>query len=141
MSRPVFLACLLALGTARCGGPATPTASPETATAGDRIEWQGILGCADCDGIQVDLLLEQANGERRYTLVENYISGSHSQRFVERGEWQRSAGLLRLRGDTASVRVYALLSDGRLLASDSHGRPLPGGSDEALLPVAFSSGD
>lgn len=142
MSRSIVPACLLSLCIAGCGGQAPQSASPAvTAAAGDRIEWQGIVDCADCDGIQADLVLEQANGKRRYTLVENYIAGSSSQRFVEHGDWQRSAGLLRLHGDNASVRVYALLPDGRLQARDSHGEPLPNATDEALLPVAFSSGN
>lgn len=139
MSRAIVQACLLSLCIASCGDRAPPSAI--TAAAGDRIQWQGIVACADCDGIQVDLVLERANGERRYTLTENYIAGSNSKRFVERGDWERSAGLLRLHGDTASVRVYALLPDGRLQACDSHGEPLPTTTDEALLPVAVSSGN
>lgn len=142
MSRPIAPACLLALGIASCGGQAPQSSSPAVRdAAGDRIEWQGVVACADCDAIQADLVLEQANGKRRYTLTETYIAGTDSQRFVERGDWQRSAGLLRLHGDAASVRLYALLPDGRLQACDSHGEPLAGATDEALLPVALSRGN
>lgn len=141
MSRPIVQACLLALCVAGCGDQSPQAPDPVGMATGDRIEWQGIVACADCDGIQVDLVLQQAHGKRRYTLTENYIDGSSSQRFVEQGDWQRSAGLLRLRGDTASVRVYALLPDGRLQACDNHGDPLPNAADEALLPVASSSGN
>ncbi|WP_159017010.1 copper resistance protein NlpE N-terminal domain-containing protein [Cognatiluteimonas profundi] len=139
MSRPIVQACLLALCIASCGDQAPRPAV--TAAAGDRIAWQGIVACADCDGIQVDLVLEQANGKRRYALTENYIAGSNSERFVEHGDWERSAGLLRLHGDTASVRVYALLPGGRLQACGSHGEPLPNATDETLFPVAVSSGN
>ncbi len=139
MSRAIVLACLPALCNASCGGQPPQSASASLTTAGgDRIEWQGMAACADCDGIQADLVLEQAEGKRRYTLTEDYITGSDSQRFVERGRWQRSAGLLRLRGDSASLRVYAMLPDGRLQACDGHGDPLPNAADGALVPVAFS---
>jgi hypothetical protein len=142
MSRRKVAACLLALGVASCGGQAPqPASAPDPAAAGDRIEWQGIVACADCDAIQVVLVLAQDRGKRRYTLTENYIAGSHGERFVERGEWQRSAGLLRLHGDAPSARVYALLPDGSLQARDSRGQPLANASDELLLPVAFSSDD
>lgn len=134
------LACLLLAGASGCGDRSHPVPAAASAGSGDQIEWQGVSGCADCDRIQTDLVLEQATGAQRYTLVETYALGDGSTRFVERGHWQRRGALLELHGDGASLRTYALLDDGRLQLRDRHGDPLPRALGDALIPVAIADG-
>jgi hypothetical protein len=124
---------LLASDLAGCSRPATAP----TSTEGAAIEWQGVMPCVDCTAIQVDLVLRNENGRRRYELTEVYLDAGGGSRFVEPGDWQRSRALLRLRGDGGSLRVFALLPDGRLESRDRHGRRSAAGT-RSLLPVAIS---
>ena len=143
MSRLILCACLACACTTAChdaSPPAAPSATSATpAEPGDQIEWQGVRACADCNGIQTDLVLERGGDARRYTLTETFVTGRGSTQFVERGGWRQDSDLLRLKGDGASLRVYALLPDGRLQARDSHGNRLPAATSQELLPVGYST--
>ena len=103
-----------------------------------RIEWQGLLPCVDCDGIQTQLSLLR-NGElRSYTLTETYLAEDGDTRFVDGGHWQRDGDLLRLRSDAGAVHVYAVLADGRLQPRDARGRAFSPRDDDFLEPVTAS---
>ena len=143
MSRLILCACLACVCATACRDPSPPAAasSARPAEPGDQIEWQGVRACADCNGIQTDLVLERGGDARHYTLTETYVSGHGSAQFVERGGWQQDSDLLRLKGDGASLRVYALLPDGRLQARDSHGERLHAVTGQELLPVGYSTHD
>jgi len=131
----------LAIATvAGCHGHA-PAQAPATATQArldvdGEIQWRGAWSCADCDGIDAQLVLRRVGDRNSYSLAETYRVAAQGARFMETGSWQRQGALLRLRGDGASARVYELLADGRLQARDAHGAPLPGESGEILLPVS-----
>jgi len=133
-------ACLLLAGGAGCQRPAPADVLPVEATAApDRdgqIQWRGMGGCADCDGIDSQLTLRRAAGRNDYTLVETYYSGRRGIRFAEQGRWQQSDNLVRLTGERGSTRVYALLPDGRLQARGTHGAVLPASDAAALVPVS-----
>jgi copper homeostasis protein (lipoprotein) len=143
MSRLILCACLLCVCATACreAAPPTATSSATPAEPGEQIEWQGVRTCADCNGIQTDLVLERGDDAQRYTLTETYVSGRGSAQFVERGGWRQDSQLLRLQGDGASLRVFALLPDGRLQARDSHGNRLPAAASQDLLPVGYSSSE
>jgi copper homeostasis protein (lipoprotein) len=142
MSRLILCACLACMSATACRD-ATPPTAPSAAPSGpgDQIEWQGLRACADCNGIQTDLVLERGGDKQRYTLTETYVTERGSTQFVERGRWQQDSHLLRLLGDGASRHVYALLPDGRLQARDSHGLRLAAATSQELLPVGYATSE
>ena len=103
------------------------------------LQWRGLLGCVDCDGIQTLLSLHQGGTGREFHLTEIYIAHDQGARFDDQGHWQRQADLLRLKGDNGSLRVYALLPDGRLQPRDGHGAVLSAASDDTLQLVTPSA--
>lgn len=105
---------------AACARAPTPPQVTPQLPPGGRIEWRGTLACADCDGIDTRLVLEQHANSRRYVLTETFLAPEGSARFVERGQWRAEPALIRLQGD--NPRVYAVLEDFRLVPGDSRGR-------------------
>lgn len=130
--------CLLVLAVAGCG-EAPPAALPRTddPRATDPYEtlaWQGLLACADCDGIDTRLVLDRDGMQARYLLLETFLAGAEGDRFSEQGQWRREGRLLRLQADVGGVRVYALEPDGRLSLRDADGAEPPGAA-RLLDPV------
>ncbi len=95
-----------------------------------------MLGCADCDGIQTQLLLQNgvATGSE-FHLTEIYLAHGQDARFDDHGHWRRQADLLQLQGDSGSLRVYAVLPDGRLQPRDGHGMALSPETGDTLQLV------
>lgn len=118
--------------------PASPSRNAPSAGT-SAMEFRGERPCADCDGIQAWLRLEQEGGARRYRLIERYRSGARERRFEDEGDWQADGDVLRLRSRGGGERVYAQRPDGSLQARDAHARPLPEAADEVMLPVTFDS--
>jgi len=120
------------------GQPAQPpaTAAQARLDVDGEIQWRGAWPCADCDGIDAQLVLRRAGERNTYSLAETYRVSDQGARFMDTGTWQRNGALLRLRGDAGSTRVYALLADGRLEARDAHGAPLTGALAAPMLPVS-----
>ena len=124
------------------GRDAAGNRSPAAAQldADGRIEWQALLACADCEGIETALVLNRSGDQRDYTLTETFLADDGEDRFVEQGVWLREAELIHLRSAGNGLRVFALLPDGRLEPRDHRGRrfaPRPG---DALMPVSAASG-
>lgn len=105
-----------------------------------RIEWQAVLACADCDGIETALVLNRAGDQHDYSLTETFLAADGGDRFVEQGQWQRDADLIRLHTANEGLRVFALLPDGRLEPRDRRGRRFAPRDGDALVPVAMSNG-
>jgi copper homeostasis protein (lipoprotein) len=109
---PLLLAALL--GLAACRGEPAP--APEAGTpppgkvaapaAGEHFEmsWQGVLPCADCDGIQTRLLLRADADGQRYELEETYLGEDTGNRFEQQGRWVQET----LRMGAQSGVVYRL---------------------------------
>lgn len=126
---------LLLLALTGCDSGVAPVA-PDAARLDDgQIEWQGMLACADCDGIRTQLVLSRDGGSRHYTLTETYLADDGDARFVDAGDWQRERDLLRLRNAAGDIHVYAVLPDGRLQPRDARGRPFRPREDDFLAPV------
>lgn len=121
------------LGCDRAAAPDAPTTMP--LPGGVQVAWQGVLACADCDGIRTRLVLARSGDQRRYTLTETYLAQDGDIRFVEEGGWTRERDLLRLQGAAGGIHVYALMSDGWLQPRDGRGRAFSPRENDFLLPV------
>lgn len=129
----LLAACCL---PAACDVARQPASAPLPLDSGDgRIEWRGTLPCADCDAIEVQLMLERAGDARRYELVETYIAEDGAARFVESGEWRQRDDLVDLTGEAGVARRYAVLPDGRLQPRDARGRAFARREGDVLVPM------
>lgn len=145
-SAAIALAALLALaGCSRTddsqgGSPAAPTPSapsgeaPVTGATVLDSTWQGVLPCADCDGIQTRLRLVADDQGRRYELQETYLARDGGELFETQGAWIEEAAVIdaqatvvyRLDTDGAS-RWFSLQPDGALEMLDGPQRPTADG--------------
>jgi copper homeostasis protein (lipoprotein) len=120
---------------AACDVGRRPASSTLPLDQGDgRIEWHGTLPCADCDAIEVQLMLERAGDARRYELVETYIAEEGAARFTESGEWRQRDDLIELTGEAGVARRYAVLPDGRLQPRE-RGRAFARRDGDVLVPT------
>ncbi len=115
------------------GGNRAPTApsaqAGESSDAAMDATWQGVLPCADCDGIQTRLRLVADDQGRRFELQESYLSGDGAELFEGQGEWAEensvidgeSSVVYRLDINGAS-RWYSLKPDGALEMLDADKR-------------------
>lgn len=132
----------LVLPLSACQRPQSGAGAPQPVApleqVNGRIEWQGLLPCADCDGIQTSLVLERAGNARRFSLTEIYL-GEDGARFVESGQWRSGQGLLDLQADGGARRVYGLLPDGRLQPRDTRGGRYADREGDFLVPVTVGN--
>lgn len=139
MSCRRFASCLLLAACclpAACDVARQPASGALPLDGGDgRIEWHGALPCADCDAIEVQLMLERAGDARRYELVETYIAEEGAARFTESGEWRQRDDLIELTGEAGVARRYAVLPDGRLQPRDARGRAFARREGDVLVPT------
>jgi hypothetical protein len=98
--------------------PAAPSGEPMDAS------WQGVLPCADCDGIQTRLHLVADGDVRRFELEETYLAAEGGERFEASGEWSEHSAML----DAQPTAVYRLDIDG----AGRWFRVLPDGALEQL---------
>jgi uncharacterized lipoprotein NlpE involved in copper resistance len=133
-----LLQSCLWLTLAACGAHQQSASDARFSKEAD-LQWRGLLGCADCDGIQTRLLLHHGATGREFQLTEIYLAHGQGARFDDHGHWQRQADLLQLQGDSGSLRVYALLKDGGLQPRDGHGAVLSPETDETLQLVKPSN--
>ncbi len=103
------------------------------------MEFRGQRGCADCEGIEASLTLQQRGAERSYQLVEVYRAVDRERRFEDRGQWQSNGNVLRLQSTDGGQRVYLVLPDNRLQATDSRGQPLAAIADEVMTPISYAN--
>ena len=132
-------AALLALALAACGDVGTGHAprAPAGATLPGTVDdaaWQGVLACADCDGIDTRLRLSRGNGVvSQYELVEAFLDGEDAEYFREAGRWRREGRLLHLLPSQGGERLYAIDGAGNLVVVDRGGHVA--GPGRVLSPV------
>lgn len=120
-------------GTPAPPAPASGDAPSPSASSLDAT-WQGVLPCADCDGIQTRLRLVADDQGRRYELQETYLSQDGGEVFEGQGIWNEETAVLddqptvvyRLDIQGAS-RWFALQPDGALEMLDGQERPTADG--------------
>lgn len=127
-----------ACGEAPEGARHPQTLPPPFVDASAQQAWQGMLACADCEGIHTYLVLDRAAIPSRYQLQETYLAEDGGERFQEQGQWRRDGRLLRLQPDTGGERVYAIEADGLLSLRDGDGAA-PSGGPRLLAPVTGPS--
>lgn len=130
----LLLACLLA-ACDRVPGPQPDAPLPQLGQGDGRVEWRGMLPCADCSGIETVLVLERRDEARRYDLVETFLAEHGGARFAESGQWRLEGAILSLDGEGGALRNYVLLSDGRLQPSDARGRAFRRRGGDFLVPA------
>ena len=107
------------------------------ADANAELRWRGLLACADCEGIDMQLHLVRGDAPQ-YELVELFLVRGGEERFLERGRWSREGRLLRLQADDGAERVFAIEADGRLSMRDAGGA-VPAGPGRTLDPITPST--
>lgn len=136
----LLLVTVLATALAGCGDRgASPDAFPEAPTADGGLAalpedfdgaWAGVLPCADCDGIDVELELQRESGAAgRYRLVETYLGAADAVGFEVAGEWREEAcRIAEMAGHCLvlleSGQRWFRHADGSLQAVDADGRAL-----------------
>lgn len=129
---------LAACGEAPQGNPDAGSSSPPFAATSMQQAWQGLLACADCDGIDTRLVLDRSSTPARYELQETFLVDGGGEHFREQGQWRRDGRWLRLQADDGGQRVYAIEADGWLSMRDA-GRSGTAGAGRLLAPVTPDS--
>lgn len=136
----ILLAAVGLLAACDREAPPVPPAAMPLAAGDGSLGWRGVLGCADCDGIDTSLALSRMGEQRDYFLVETYLTQAGGERFVDQGIWRPQDGLIRLQSADGSQRVYAVQNDGRLQPRDGRGRRFARRDGDFLTPIAAADG-
>ncbi|MBB5015374.1 copper resistance protein NlpE N-terminal domain-containing protein [Rehaibacterium terrae] len=144
------LAILILLGACRRdegeAGPHEHAAVPAAAGAVYERRWQAVLPCADCAGIDTELLLIQQGERREYVLTESYlgVEDDGDTVFHSQGAWAVSHGfdadpqavVYTLDADDATRRrAFLRRDDDGLELLDRSGRRIDSRLDYTLRPV------
>jgi len=147
-----MLPLLTTLAVVACGEMPAPDkhgssrSLPPFARSAGQLAWEGVLACADCEGIETRLVLDReeidpilgaGNARPRYELLESFVADDGGERYREQGQWQREGRLLRLQSDAGGERVFAIEVDGTLSLRDGKGGEPPGAA-RLLAPVTAS---
>src|SRR5688572_16554313 len=113
------------------GDRGTPRLDPGV---GEELAWQGMVACADCDGIDTRLRLRRGNGVvSQYELVEAFLVDEGAEYFHEEGRWRREGRVLHLQPSGGGERRYAIDPEGNLMVIDRRGQLA--GDGHVLAPV------
>jgi len=93
--------------------------------------WRGVVPCADCEGIETSLFLNQ---DGTWVMNEHYLKGAKSATFGSWGRWARTAEKLVLTDGRGEKRYYRVKGDRlEMLARD--GSPIPSSNRYTRAPV------
>ena len=94
--------------------------------------WRGVLPCADCEGIETTLFLNQ---DGTWIMNERYLNAPKGTvAFGSRGRWARTAEKLVLTDDKGHKRYFRAKGD-KLEAQSPDGKPLSSGRRFMLEPI------
>lgn len=99
------------------------------------LAWQGVLPCADCEGIETRLSLRRDEAGEVFELQETYLGAEGGNVFTASGTWRlendddSGAAIYRL-GPEGGSQAFALQPDGSLQLLGPDGEP-------AADPLAF----
>lgn len=90
--------------------PPATTETPRNPLA-EQALYKGTLPCADCDGIEVSLVLYRDGQQQpsRYQLTERYLGNHTNLTVINRGDWEKIAN--GFRSDGRTQEVYSLSPD------------------------------
>ena len=133
-----IVAAVLGVALAGCGERNAPEradkGAPQFNGTSEELAWQGVVACADCDGIDTRLRLHRGNGVvAQYELVEAFLVGEGAEYFHEEGRWRRDGRVLRLQPSAGGERLFAIDPAGNLIVIDREGRVA--GESHVLSPV------
>ncbi|WP_428943988.1 copper resistance protein NlpE N-terminal domain-containing protein [Pantoea sp. FN060301] len=114
----VLLATMLAGMLTGCQGREAAIAA-QPAPQAIAQTFRGIIPCADCEGIEVTLLLQQGG---QYRLNERYL-GADNVAEPQHGRWTRTAEKLVLVSDKGEKRYFRPYEQG-LEMMDTQGHPI-----------------
>lgn len=126
------------LALAGCGGAgdapdaagATDAVPPPELASDDGepfdLAWQGVLPCADCEGIRTRLRLSRDDAGQAFELEETYLGADEANVFTASGTWRLEgdgqAPVYRL-GNEGGALGFALQPDGSLQLLGAGGEP------------------
>jgi uncharacterized lipoprotein NlpE involved in copper resistance len=106
-------------------GAAAPTVSDNSQNS---LDWQGTYKgttpCADCEGIETELIL---NPDLTYILKTRYLGKGDGKVFEEKGSfvWDKTGGSIMLQGSKGGPSQYKV-GENRLIQLDMEGKPITG---------------
>jgi uncharacterized lipoprotein NlpE involved in copper resistance len=104
---------------------ATPTVSDNSKNS---LDWQGtykgVTPCADCEGIETELVLNQ---DLTYVKKTKYLGKGDGNIFQETGDfdWNATGGIIDLKGLKGRPSQYKV-GENRLIQLDMQGKPIGG---------------
>lgn len=121
----------------RSGVISTPEKMPDMHTSQIALDWPGIytgtLPCADCEGIETTLTL---NDDNTFELHQIYLKGDVPLNFQEKGdfEWDKDGAAIHLKinSDVQSHYHYKV-GENKLMALDSDGNEVMGNLREHYI--------
>lgn len=97
-------------------------------------QYQGVIPCADCEGIEVTLALQQGG---RYSLQERYLTPGGAS-LNQQGNWTRTAEKLVLISDKGEKRYFRPRDSG-LEMTDASGEAISTTLNYRLQPIEAGS--
>lgn len=101
---------------------------PTADNSQNALDWngsyKGIIPCADCDGIETEIILNQ---DLTYIIRTKYLGKGDSKVYEEKGifVWDKSGGSITLEGRTGSPSQYKV-GENQLIQLDMMGIPITG---------------
>lgn len=121
MKKNLFLLGLMVIGLTSCKKQENSSEETQVSTefvnehtAQKSLDWlgeyQGVLPCADCEGIKTTIVL---NSDETFNLKQEYFDGDDSDAFEANGyfSWDETGFIITLEGDESIRRSYRVVEN------------------------------